>query len=191
MKKVLVIDFEDSFVYNIIEFLRCEQIEFTVVSAREVTTPMTYDFSGVILSPGGYLPDDFPNVMQFIDYYHSQIPMLGICLGCQAISQYFGFELLQIPRPLHGHKAELKISKPNDLIFGNLPIDCSVGLYHSWAVKPNEASPLEVLALDNRNIVMVVKHNSLPIYGLQFHPESIISGESGKQMLRNWLSLLL
>lgn len=190
MKKVLVIDFEDSFVYNIIEILRCEGVEFSVVSAREVCVPMPCDFSGVVLSPGGYLPDDFPNVIEFIDYYHSRVALLGICLGCQAISRYFGYGLFQIPRPLHGHSAELSITSPDDIIFKGIPQNCSVGLYHSWAVEPNTASPLEVIATDSRNIAMVVKHKSLPIYGLQFHPESIISGENGKQMLRNWFTLL-
>ncbi len=190
MKKVLVIDFEDSFVYNIIEILRCEGVDFEVVSAREVAVPMACDFSGVILSPGGYLPDDFPNITQFIDYYHNGLPLLGICLGCQAISQYFGFELFQIPSPLHGHSAELTIIAPDDIIFKGVEQPCTVGLYHSWAVRPSGESPLDVIALDNRNIVMAIKHKSLPIYGLQFHPESIISGDSGKQMLRNWFSVL-
>lgn len=190
MKRVLVVDFEDSFVYNIVESLRQEKVEPYVVKAKDLSESMDCDFSAVVLSPGGKLPMDYPNMKSYIDYFHTKIPILGICLGFQMICEYFGAEIYHIDAPLHGHSATLTINAPYDPIFKSVEQGCSVGLYHSWGAKVTSNLPLDILATDTRGVIMAVKHCDLPIYGMQFHPESIISGENGKQMLRNWVDLI-
>ncbi len=190
MKRVLVIDFEDSFVYNIVESLRQERVEVCVVKAEDICGFEERDFSAIILSPGGKLPMDYPNIRSFIDCNYRKIPILGICLGFQMICEYFGAELYHIDTPLHGHSASLIINAPSDPIFSSVDQGCSVGLYHSWGAKLTSDLPLKLLATDARGVVMAVRHRELPIYGMQFHPESIISGESGRAMLRNWVGLI-
>lgn len=190
MKRVLVVDFEDSFVYNIVELLRQEDVEPYVVKACNISASLECNFSGVILSPGGKLPMDYPNIRSFIDYYFNKVSILGICLGFQIICYYFGAKLYHINKPLHGYSAPLTISELYDPIFNSVEQGANVGLYHSWGAKITNDLPLKVLASDSRGVVMAVRHCNLPIYGMQFHPESIISGDNGKQMLHNWIGLI-
>ncbi len=190
MNRVLVIDCKDSFVYNIIEVLRQENICHDVVEIENLSIPMMFDFSAAIISPGGGTPSLYPNIIRFIDYYYQKVPILGICLGLQAIGSYFGDELYQLDRPLHGCSAYLSLTPPKDPIFEGIDDNCEVGLYHSWAVKQSKLSPLRTIATDERGIVMAVRHKTLPIYGFQFHPESIISGANGRKMLSNWVKMI-
>ncbi len=190
MNRILVVDCKDSFVYNVIELLRCMRIEYCVVEVENIVTPMPCDFTAAILSPGGGKPSEYPNIIRFIDYYHQTIPMLGICLGHQAISCYFGANLYQIEKPLHGISAALNINTPVDPIFNSIDNLSEVGLYHSLAVRCSHSESLTVLATDCRGVIMAVKHKTLPIYGLQFHPESVISGQTGVQVFSNWISTI-
>ncbi len=190
MKRVLVVDFEDSFVYNIVEALRQEGVEPIVVRAVEISASTYCDLSAIILSPGGKLPKDYPDIRHFVERYYRELPILGICLGFQLLCDYFGAEIYHIDRPLHGDSASLTISAPSDPIFSSVTQGCSVGLYHSWGAKLTADLPLISLATDSRGVVMAMKHSELPIYGMQFHPESIISGDDGKQMLHNWVAMI-
>ncbi len=190
MNRILVVDCKDSFVYNIIELLRQEGREYSVIDVEDISIPLVSDFSAAILSPGGGVPEEYPNLLRFVEYYHQKIPLLGVCLGHQSICGFFSAELYQIERPLHGYAAPLIINNICEPIFNGVPNMCNVGLYHSWAVRCSADSPLEVIALDERGVVMAIKHKALPIYGVQFHPESIITGDNGRKMLKNWFEIV-
>ncbi len=190
MRKILVVDAKDSFVYNIVEAIRKEGGTVEVVGIQNLALPLKEDYLGIILSPGGGLPNEFPQLMKFIELYHDKIPMLGICLGHQALWYYFGANLYQIESPLHGHSGKLTLLEPQDRIFNNISPNSDIGLYHSWAIDSSACKDLQLLATDGRKCEMVVKHASLPLYGVQFHPESIISKECGQYIFRNWLEII-
>ncbi len=190
MRKILVVDAKDSFVYNIVEAIRKEDVPVEIISIDDLVFPLEEDYLGIILSPGGGLPCEFPQLMKLIELYHDKIPMLGICLGHQALWSYFGAKLSQIMQPLHGHCGELTLIDPQDPIFNNVSDFSDIGLYHSWAIDSSGIEDLQLLAIDERKCEMVVKHASLPLYGVQFHPESIISKECGQTIFRNWIDII-
>ncbi len=177
--------------YNIVEALRQMGQDVIVEDIDSLKVPCDEEFSAAVLSPGAGLPDEYPNLKDFINYYHKLVPILGICLGHQALCSYFGARLYQIEQPLHGYSATLDILKGDDPIFYDIAQQksCNVGLYHSWGVDCSCSEDLELLAQDERKCTMAVKHRTLPIYGFQFHPESVISGEAGMKMIKNWLAI--
>ena len=193
MKKILVIDNQDSFVYNLVEMLRVADVPFIVIKSDELRFPLNTDqIAGILLSPGGGLPEEYPLMMELIDRYHQQIPFLGVCLGHQAIAQYFKGTLLQLPKPLHGHASELRLTPHSDLLLKGLTIPSVIGRYHSWVVnKTNLPQSLINLAVDEDDNIMVLRHASLPIWGVQFHPESVITDKCGMMILKNWLSVCM
>ena len=110
MKKILIVNNQDSFVYNLVEMLRCIDIPFVVVKQQDLVLPLPEEsIAGILLSPGGGLPSDYPQMVDLIHQYHQQLPILGVCLGHQAIAEYFGASLMQLPTPLHGHTSQLNI----------------------------------------------------------------------------------
>ncbi len=193
MKHVLIVNLRDSFVYNIVETIRqCKNIGVRVVEVDTIKEwKFTKECCGVILSPGGGIPSEYPELLEFIDQYHTLVPMLGVCLGHQALCQYFGAELYCLDKPLHGYKENLIITEQSEIF----SLDCDnndmpIGLYHSWAVKIDSTMAIKNLATDTRGIIMAIKHKELPIYGVQFHPESYISGKFGQKTLHNWIQTL-
>ncbi len=190
MRKILVVDAKDSFVYNIVEAIRKEGKQVDVIDVDNLIFPLKETYLGIILSPGGGLPYEFPKLMKLIALYHDKTPMLGICLGHQALCTYFGANLYQIESPLHGHCGNLTLLEPRDPIFNKVSEESDIGLYHSWAIDSSNCEDLQLLATDERKCEMVVKHASLPLYGVQFHPESIISKECGQYIFRNWIEMI-
>ncbi len=191
MKKILVVDNQDSFVYNLVEMLRAESVPFTVVRCEELTLPLQHDeIAGVLLSPGGGLPEEYPQMMKLIEEYYASVPMLGVCLGHQAIAQCFGAKLSQLKRPLHGHASQLLTVSHPDTILKGLPAESVIGRYHSWVVdKSNLPSKLQPLAYDEDCNMMMLRHKDHQVWGVQFHPESVITDTCGQQILRNWLAV--
>ncbi|MEG0519264.1 MAG: aminodeoxychorismate/anthranilate synthase component II, partial [Bacteroidales bacterium] len=111
---------------------------------------------------------------------------LGVCLGCQAIAEYFGADIVQLDHPRHGHCSHLAFVK-EDALFSGIPNNSRIGRYHSWVIHPQQLpDTLEVLAADEQGNIMAIRHKTRCIYGLQFHPESIIT-EYGREMLSNFL----
>ena len=193
MKKILVVDNQDSFVYNLVEMLRSLDVPHKVVRTNELHLPLhTETIAGILLSPGGGLPHEYPQMIEVINQYHQQLPMLGVCLGHQAIAQCFGAQLQQLPAPLHGHASQLVIHQTTDKITHQVATHSTIGRYHSWIVScTNLPSTIQCVATDESDNIMILRHAHYPIWGVQFHPESVITDQCGQQILQNWLSQCL
>jgi anthranilate synthase/aminodeoxychorismate synthase-like glutamine amidotransferase len=186
---ILLIDNEDSFTWNIVQLL--EQLN-CVVNLRHPTNVHNNEienYNGAIISPGPGLPNETKGLMEFVEAAVGKIPLLGICLGHQAIAMHFGSKLFCMNNILHGKRAKLSLCKTEYPLFKNVK-DLHVGLYHSWAIQNHSMPPqLEPIALTNDGIIMAFQHIELPIFGLQFHPESYITTQ-GKQIVKNWIDIL-
>jgi anthranilate synthase component II len=184
--KILLIDNYDSFTYNIVEHLRqCTNAEIVIVKNDEFEMDFALSFSKIIISPGPKIPSESGNILQLLKKISTQ-SLLGICLGHQAIAEAFGETIYNLQKPFHGAETELKIIKPH-FIFDKIDEPIKVGLYHSWAVNNfSSNSVLEITSVSLENIIMSLKHKTLDIHGVQFHPESFISTQ-GKMILKNWV----
>lgn len=185
--KVLVIDNYDSFVYNLTHILRELDVAFDVLRNDDFSIGKVDRYDKLLFSPGPGLPEEAGLMMEVIHEYHHKKSMLGVCLGHQAIGQYFNGRLRKLEQPLHGHRDEITIHNSNPL-FKNMENTIQVGHYHSWVVETDD-STLKNIAYDARGNVMALCHDSLPLYGVQFHPESIMT-PTGKQIIKNWLSIV-
>lgn len=191
MKKILVIDNHDSFVYNLIEQLRINgQCQYDVVfdDVLDIARAATYD--GFLLSPGPGTPKDSPLMMELIRTYYQTHSFLGVCLGHQALALAFHGKIEQMNMPKHGHTSRLHIIDRKDSLLGNIPQDTPIGRYHSWMVS-NSSLPTDfhVSATDDEGNIMAFVHNYLPLHAVQFHPESIMS-TYGQTMIDNWIKEL-
>lgn len=189
MKKILIIDNYDSFVFNVVQLLRESSLspDFDVMLNDRIDWTCLENYGGIILSPGPGVPEEAGDLLRLIDYCKYSHPMLGICLGHQAIAQAFGAGLYRLPSPLHGHPTVLKKVADNDSLFAALPASLVVGRYHSWVVDAATIpSELVVSNVDESGNIMSFYHSALPIHGVQFHPESCISN-CGKGIMENWL----
>lgn len=185
--KIYVVDNYDSFVYNIVHYLKELHAEdITVAKNDAIDMDAIQQYDKIILSPGPGLPAASGRLMEVIDQYYATHSVLGICLGHQAIGEYFGCRLKQLQMPLHGISSVIRILDHNCL-FKNTPGHATVGHYHSWVVEADAANDLQVLALDSHNNIMALRHKKHNVFGLQFHPESILT-ENGKIILQNWLN---
>lgn len=193
MKKILVIDNYDSFVNNIMQILRQNPKEFLLEKFFNTEIPLQRldDYSGILISPGPGIPEEAGDLMKLIELCPPQTPLLGICLGHQALALAYGGRILQLPHPLHGHCSNLRLTDTADPILGNISQHSPVGRYHSWVVDPSSLpSCLKVSSLDEQGNIMSFYHTSRPVFGLQFHPESVLSQE-GRIFIDNWLDLCL
>lgn len=184
--KIILIDNFDSFSYNLVHYLEQLDVEVTVKSNLEIETAEILNYDAVVLSPGPGLPKDAGKLMSVVDLaVKKKIPMLGVCLGMQAIAEYFGDELYNQEEVKHGTAVTIRYRKFAKLFLG-LPYEFKVGLYHSWAVRLKENSKLIATSTSKENVLMSLEHPELPIHAVQFHPESILS-ENGLAILRNFL----
>lgn len=192
MKKVLIIDNYDSFVYNVVQLLRetAEPVGYDIVRNDEIDFSGLENYGGILLSPGPGIPAEAGELLKLIRSCKYTHPILGICLGHQAIAEAFGASLYNLPHPLHGHRSVLKGVDRRDPLFKDLPDPVQVGRYHSWVVDP-ATMPGELItsSIDEQGHIMSFYHAGLPIHGVQFHPESYIS-DCGTGMIRNWLNML-
>jgi anthranilate synthase component 2 len=188
--KVLILDNNDSFTWNLVELLRSTgRAEVSVWSSLRHHLPSLKDIDGLILSPGPGLPGDFPMMNQLLREWAGRIPILGVCLGHQAIALAYGGSIRGLQEVRHGKAARLVMAEPSQLFHG-IEGGSLVGLYHSWAVCEDDLpGELCVTARDNAGVVMGLRHRTLAIEGVQFHPESVIS-RYGVRMLNNWLGEL-
>ena len=182
--KILMLDNFDSFTYNLVDYFR--QLGCMVKVYRNTVDPEVLaqeDFDLLVLSPGPSVPRNAGNLMAVIARFHQTKPILGVCLGHQALIEFFGGSLANIA-PVHG-KA-VAIQHDGRGIFTGLEPHCQVARYHSWAAEV-VPSDFEVSASSSDNVVMAVRHKRLPIEGIQFHPESVLSmtNAAGMRMLRN------
>ncbi|MDX1446462.1 aminodeoxychorismate/anthranilate synthase component II [Lishizhenia sp.] len=184
---VLLLDNFDSFTYNLFHY--CEEIgaKVDVIRNNEIDLASVEKYDKIILSPGPHLPKDAGKLMELIAMYYDKKPMLGVCLGMQALAEFFGGELYNLDRVNHGVEDQCVQIMPNQL-FKEVPEEFKVGLYHSWAVKRPLPKGLNITALSQSDVLMAFEHEKLPIYAVQFHPESVMTPE-GKIIMKNFLSL--
>ncbi|MEZ4826391.1 MAG: aminodeoxychorismate/anthranilate synthase component II [Bacteroidia bacterium] len=190
--KILVLDNYDSFTYNLVHIIRelgyGENMDICRNDAISLDAVGAYD--RILLSPGPGIPDEAGIMPALIRRYAPEKPILGVCLGHQGIAEAFGASLYNLPEVLHGMATGIRILDSNDPLFQSLPASFRIGRYHSWAVKKSTMNgQLVLLAEDDLGEVMALRHKTYPTYGLQFHPESVIT-EHGIQIIRNWLEIL-
>jgi anthranilate synthase component 2 len=188
MKKVGVIDNFDSFVFNLVRYLDELEVEVIVMRNDVLNVELLEKCDGILLSPGPGIPREAGQLMECIHYFEKKKPILGVCLGHQAIGEYFGAKLKQEPKPIHGEMSTVYQQESDELFF-EIPHSFEVGRYHSWSVDLNNTPILIATSFSEDNCLMSMKHINLPIHGVQFHPESILTKE-GRKMIQNWVSTL-
>jgi len=189
MNKVLIIDNYDSFTYNLVQLVEEVTSKRPTVLRNDALEGVDLSgYSHVILSPGPGLPSEAGQLMQAIEELAKQkVVTLGVCLGQQAIAEHFGGSLANLDKVYHGVSSKMKIIK-EDKLFNNIPTGFEAGRYHSWIVNKDDfPAELEILCEGPKQEIMALRHQSLPIHGVQFHPESILT-ESGKQLISNFLN---
>ena len=184
--RILVIDNYDSFVFNIVQYLAQLGAECTVVRNDEVEAQEASKYDGVLISPGPGTPDKAGVSIAIINYCaEKKIPLFGVCLGHQAIGEAFGATVSRAPELLHGKTSQVIHQRTG--VFANLPSPFTATRYHSLAVERDTVPEvLEITGATETGVVMSLRHKTLPIEGVQFHPESVLT-EHGHQMLANWL----
>jgi para-aminobenzoate synthetase component II len=186
--RILVIDNYDSFVFNLVQYLgqlgaECEVRRNDEISVEDVAA---FEPAGVLLSPGPGTPDRAGIMMDVIRAYAGKVPLFGVCLGHQAIGAVFGGTVTRAPELLHGKTSE--VHHKGDGVLAGLPDPFTATRYHSLAVLPETLpAEIEITGQTGSGIVMAMRHRELPVEGVQFHPESVLT-EGGHTMLANWLA---
>ncbi len=185
--KIVLIDNYDSFTYNLFQYLEEEGAQVTVVRNDKFRIEELHPYDKIVLSPGPGIPSEAGLLEEVIRTYAPTKPILGICLGEQAIGEVFGGKLYNLPQVFHGVQTPAHIVA-DDYIFQSLPADIQVGRYHSWVVM-NEGLPpcLEVTAVSDEGQIMALRHTTYDVHGIQFHPESILTPE-GRRMIHNFVA---
>ncbi len=188
MNKILVLDNYDSFTYNLVYLLRVEKIPHEVIRNDKISPEAAAQYSGIILSPGPGIPEEAGNMPEIIRYCAGKIPILGICLGHQAIAEYAGGTLNNLSKVYHGIQTKIFQISDSPVLETMLP-QFDAGRYHSWAVDKTSLPPtLKVTAEDETGCIMALEHTDYPLYGLQFHPESILTPQ-GNILIYNFIKI--
>lgn len=184
---ILLIDNYDSFCYNLFQILEEEGAHVTVWRNDCFDLDDVEAFDKIVLSPGPGIPSEAGLLLQVIARYANTKPILGVCLGEQAIGEQFGATLFNLPHVFHGIQTPTHIVA-DDYLFRGIERDILVGRYHSWVVQ-NEGLPdcLEVTAVSDEGQIMALKHRTLDVHGIQFHPESILT-PCGRQTIANFVN---
>lgn len=187
---ILLIDNYDSFTYNLSQYLEeegGEDVEVTVWRNDQFDIDDVERFDKIVLSPGPGVPDEAGLLKAVIRRYAPTKPILGVCLGEQAIGEVFGGKIHNLNTVFHGIQSSVRIVAP-DYIFDNLSDSIKVGRYHSWVVgKECFPAELEVTAVSEEGQVMALKHRDYDVHGIQFHPESILTPK-GRTIIRNFIN---
>ena len=183
---ILLIDNYDSFTYNLTDYFAQLGEEILLFKNDEIEAAdlSKLSFDKIVISPGPNRPKDSGNLMSIIEATYSTYPILGICLGHQALGEFFGAQLTHATVPMHGKVS--CIQHTGDGLYKNLPKEFNVCRYHSLILKDLENTKLKQNAWTLENECMGIEHSRLPIVGMQFHPEAVLS-EYGLSLLRNWL----
>ena len=184
--KTVIIDNYDSFTYNLAHLVKELGTEVDVLRNDKFELEELEKYDKIILSPGPGIPEEAGLLLEVIRTYAGRKPMLGVCLGEQAIGQAFGGKLTNLSEVFHGIQTNVKI-KNKDYIFSGLPTEIPVGRYHSWVVDTEEfPEELVITAISSECQIMALKHREYDVHGIQFHPESVLTPD-GKQIVGNWL----
>lgn len=186
--RLLIIDNYDSFTYNIVHAVRMLGVEPHVRRNDCISIDEIDGYDKIIISPGPGIPSEAGILPQMLDIYATRKPILGVCLGHQAIGERFGARLRNLSEVYHGIRSVITLTRPDDYIFAGLPAELEVGRYHSWVVD-REGLPdcLEVTAFSPDGEIMAMRHRTFDVRGLQFHPESILT-PLGSRIIANWLN---
>ncbi len=184
---LLIIDNYDSFTYNLVQCVeQTGRDDYLLIKNDRLDNIRPEQFEKVLISPGPGIAHEAGQLPQFIGKYYQTKPFLGICLGFEAMLVFFGAKLSQLTKPMHGIQNRGIVLK-EDPLFNNIPPTFKIGHYHSWYVKEEEfPREAEVLMKDETGLIMAFRHKILPLYGLQFHPESYMT-EFGSKIIENWL----
>ena len=186
--KIVIIDNYDSFTYNLSHLVKELGAEVTVVRNDQFALPELEAYDKIILSPGPGIPSEAGLLLDVIRTYAGKKPILGVCLGHQAIGECFGAQLTNLSEVFHGVATE-GTQFGNDPIFAGLPQRITMGRYHSWVVsKDGLPSCLEITAESDEGQIMALRHKEYDIHGIQFHPESVLTPE-GRKIISNFIAL--
>lgn len=187
---ILILDNYDSFTFNLhhyVEMLLDGNSNVVVSRNDEINLDDAIEFDGIILSPGPGLPSEAGIMPELLKNAPDSLPILGICLGHQAIGVCYGAKLINLPKPLHGIQLETTILNNINPIFNSIPQKIHSGHYHSWVIDNNSIPDcISVDAVDSNGNIMAISHKSLPVHGIQFHPESVMT-DDGLNMIENWI----
>ena len=186
--RVVIIDNYDSFTYNLSHLVKQLGAEVTVVRNDQFQLEELAPYDKIILSPGPGIPSEAGLLLDVIRSYAGRKPILGVCLGHQAIGEVFGAKLENLSDVFHGVATPCHIIA-DDPLFKGLGRDITVGRYHSWVVsKDGLPDCIEVTAESPEGQIMALRHRSYDVCGIQFHPESVLTPD-GETILRNWLGM--
>lgn len=186
--KILLLDNYDSFTYNLADYLIRSGVEVEVIRNDQFSleTLELTPFSGVLISPGPSTPENAGLLMPFLEKFAERIPVLGVCLGFQALGIYYGARLIRGREPVHGKSSEITcIQHP---MYANIPLRHRVGRYHSLCLE-NIPDCMVLTANTADGVPMAFAHKSLPIWGVQYHPEAVYT-EFGLRFIQNWVNSL-
>ncbi|WP_116105356.1 anthranilate synthase component II [Lewinella sp. IMCC34191] len=189
--KILILDNYDSFTYNLVHYIEDELgEEVDVYRNDQIALEAVAAYDLVVLSPGPGLPADAGIMPELIKRYAGEKVIFGVCLGHQAIGEAYGGSLHNLSQVHHGIETEMVRTLTDDVLFADVPPRFNAGRYHSWVIDPETLpAELEVTATDEVGGIMAMRHRELPIFGVQFHPESIMT-EHGRLMIRNLLNFV-
>lgn len=186
MRKILLLDNYDSFTYNLLHLV---QSLFTGKIDVKRDYEINYDdlsqYCCIIISPGPGNPETTPMATQIISRTYNKLPILGICLGMQCINHFFGGKTVKAPYPIHGKTS--KLTHNDSQLYKGISQNTNIARYHSLVIEPGK--DIEITGQSEENITMSIKHKKLPIYGLQYHPESFLT-DCGKEIIQNFLNLV-
>ncbi len=181
---ILLFDNYDSFTYNLHHYLNALRKDVVVVKNDAFDVDTLFQYEALVISPGPGVPEESGCLMEVVARAYGRMPILGVCLGMQALAQYTGLELYNLETPYHGLSRQIKIEK--SVLFGGLPNRLRVGLYHSWAVRASSHPHWQYTAFTENGILMAMEQPNQFVYAVQFHPESILTQE-GRMILENFL----
>ncbi|WP_133135719.1 anthranilate synthase component II [Legionella rowbothamii] len=184
---LLIIDNYDSFTYNLVQYFQCLNQEVLVSTHDQISIKQIRELDPdyLVISPGPKGPDDAGISLAAIHEFHQEIPILGVCLGHQCIAQAFGGQIISAPEIMHGKTSLIQHHQRG--LFHNIPVGFQATRYHSLAVETSSLP--DCLSIDAwvDNTIMAISHRQYPVFGLQFHPEAILS-QYGQQLLENFLT---
>lgn len=187
--KILVLDNYDSFTFNLVQYIQ-EILDQKVDVRRNdaITLDAVTPYDAIVLSPGPGLPSEAGIMPDLIRRYAAEKPILGVCLGHQAIGEAFGARLENLAHVFHGVETPITITEPEEPLFRDMGSPFQAGRYHSWVVREDSLpDSLQVTAVDDAGAIMAMRHRKYNVRGVQFHPESIMT-EFGRQMLENFFA---
>lgn len=185
--KILLIDNYDSFTYNLRQLLEEEGAEVTVVRNDKYNPSELGGYDKLVLSPGPGIPDEARALKETVRMWAGKKPMLGVCLGHQAIGEVFGGRLINLSKVFHGVQTPVTLTGESDYLFDGLPEKFPAGRYHSWVVdRDSLPEKLVVTSLSDEGQIMSMRHLEYDIHGIQFHPESVLTPE-GRTIISNFV----